>query len=352
MKVLFRILIAATILGTVYYYSVIAEDAVELLQGPSGGVQPLPTTVLEADSDSIARPVNGLSTYVGQSIDGMLSLYGQPVNRYMSAYGYEWWHYNIHGNLLLIGVTDDIVTQVYTNELAFDVSPYTIGQSLDDINRMTIFEQEVTVNIDENIYMFMMREEDLYSRILVKYDGVYAQLYIDKFSNKLVGIRYLDGETLVLHQPYELQYVGDLIQSPTPSSFLQQEIDIALSAQLLDLVNNFRVKYDAQTLARNDNLNIIARAHSEDMFLVNSLSHESLTSGTLEDRLNEQQIQYEEVSENLASNYVDAIGVVHGWLNSEEHREVMLDERFTHIGSGVFVNYYTQIFVTEKLVAN
>ena len=200
------------------------------------------------------------------------------------------------------------------------------------------------MEIDDNIYMLAMNEEDMHSRILVKYDGVYAQLYIDEENKKLVGIRFLNGETLVLHKPYEIQFVGELLESSTPSSFVQLEINLANGYQLTDLVNAFRQKSELPPLQQNSKLNTIASANSKDMFLGNMMSHESPTYGLLQERLDSQNLGYKQYGQNIAADYVDVIEVVHGWINSPEHREQIDNEAFTHIGSGAFVNYFTQVY--------
>lgn len=40
---------------------------------------------------------------------------------------------------------------------------------------------------------------------------------------------------------------------------------------------------------------------------------------------------------------------MHGWLNSPDHREMLLNEDFTHVGSGAFGKYYTQNFVEREI---
>ncbi len=39
---------------------------------------------------------------------------------------------------------------------------------------------------------------------------------------------------------------------------------------------------------------------------------------------------------------------MHGWLNSKEHRKILLNDTYTHVGTGVYMNYYTQIFVEKN----
>ena len=86
----------------------------------------------------------------------------------------------------------------------------------------------------------------------------------------------------------------------------------------------------------------MARQHSEiwrwKIILPMNLSE--LTN--LTDRLKETKIEHRKAGENIASNYVDAIEAVHGWLNSPAHGNVLLDKDFTHIGTGAYGKYYTQ----------
>ena len=99
-----------------------------------------------------------------------------------------------------------------------------------------------------------------------------------------------------------------------------------------------------EPLAKSTVLNDVAASHSEDMLLENYISHDSPTYGSLKKRLQQYEWTYERAGENLATNYTDAIEVVHGWLNSSDHRKELLDSQYTHIGTGAFVGYYTQIF--------
>ncbi|UZN00315.1 CAP-associated domain-containing protein [Lysinibacillus sp. MHQ-1] len=119
----------------------------------------------------------------------------------------------------MIGVENNVVTQVYIAGQDINAFPFKVGQKRDEIYRMTIIDYEVAANVGDNIYIFSMNEEDMQTRLLVKFDGLYAQLYIDRETSELQGIRYTDSETLVLHQPYEMSYQGELVRRTPPSSF-------------------------------------------------------------------------------------------------------------------------------------
>ncbi|WP_312019233.1 CAP-associated domain-containing protein [Bacillus cereus] len=43
-----------------------------------------------------------------------------------------------------------------------------------------MIDYEVAATVGENIFIFSMSEEDMQTRLLVKFYGLYAQLYIDR----------------------------------------------------------------------------------------------------------------------------------------------------------------------------
>ncbi|MFJ7667912.1 CAP domain-containing protein [Lysinibacillus sp. NPDC097195] len=347
MKALFRILIACATIAFIGFMFFNTPKENEPLEGPNANSNIIPKTELEQpDVGAMTRPQRGLSTLIGQGIQAVLEQYGEPARKEPSSYGYDWWVYKTStATFFMVGVQNNIVTQVYIAGDKLDATPFKIGQKRDDIYRMTIIDYEVAANVGENIFIFSMSEEDMQTRLLVKFDGLYAQLYIDSETSELQGIRYTDSETLVLHQPYEMIYQGELVSPTPPSSFLQQEINEASAAQLDDLINVTRDYYDLAPLELDEKLEAVAKLHSEDMKVQNFSGHESPTNGDLKKRLEAQGIVYNSANENLATAYFDAIEAMHGWLNSPEHRKEILNDKYSAVGSGVFLNYYTQIFM-------
>lgn len=351
MKTLFRILIVLSFLAIIFFYTSNSEDNYEPLEGPNPASQIIPKTDSETQilQDALPRPEIGLSTLIGEDSGKLLQIYGEP-NRYdPSSYGYEWWVYNEEpSKFLMFAVEKNKITQAYTSGISSDVSPYHIGQSLDDIYRMTIIDSEVTAKIGENTYTFGMNEEDMNTRLLTKFDDIFAQLYIDSEQGILSGIRFMDSKSLVMLHPYEMSFVGELISPPSPNSFLIEESNRASASQLFDLINVFRVNNNVQMIKSDETINELAMQHSEDMYSQSYLSHESPTNGSLKQRLEEVGIDFKKAEENIATAYIDSIEAAHGWLNSSDHREYLLDEQYTQVGSGTFMNYYTQIFVEKN----
>lgn len=347
MKDLLRIMIFLSIvlIGLFYLDPSINEN--DVLEAPRT-VDPLPSENITDESLDIARPSSGISSYIGESSDKWIEQYGEPQRKEPSAYGYEWWVYNAsYSHFIMTGVKDGKVVQVYTAGSAVDATPYKIGQNLDELYRFTILENEVTVKYGTNIYTFNVTAEDMDKRILVKFDGVYAQLYIDSIDRVLKAIRFMDAETLIRHQPYDLMYSGELLPVQTPSSKLQQSINAANAEQIVDLVNVYRLHHQTKPLIVNPLATMVAESNSEDMAKQNFTSEE-MEIQDLHGRLEEADIVFEQAAVNTATRYYDAPETVHGWINSDAHRNTLLSDEHNQTGVGVFGKYYTQIFLKKE----
>ncbi|GKV67689.1 putative membrane protein YlbC [Sporosarcina sp. NCCP-2716] len=292
------------------------------------------------------RPVRGISTWVGQPASKLTDKMGNPDRKDLSAYGFEWWIYNTKP-MIMAGVAEGTVNQIYSGDREADVYPYVNGQSSEDIYRSSLIESELEVGVGENQYTFVLNGEDVKNKMLIQYDGLFAQLYIDETGEELEGVRFIDPMTLVKQQPYDLFYKGEMVDVKKPSSDDQFAVDRALERQILDITNLYRTNHELGRLKRDYRLQVVAREHSKEMALQNYFSQDSPTSGSLSNRLELAGITVKKAGENIALNYTDAIEAVHGWLNSPAHREVLLDRDFSHIGTGVYGNYYTQNLIQE-----
>lgn len=349
MKDLLRIMIFLSIIVIVFFYfdSSIIEN--EVLEAPPTS-DPLPARDLLENPLTVDRPSEGMSIYIGKNSGEWLDDFGMPSRIEPSAFGYEWWVYNqSYSQYVMAGIKDEKVVQVYSAGTATDLSPYKVGQPLDDVYRTTIIENEVTVKYDSNTYTFNLSGEDMDKRLLVSFEGVHAQLYINEKERKLEAVRFMDAETLIRHQPYDMMYEGELLTPINASSDLQESIDEANAYQVVDLTNIYRLHSQRKPLTMNTAIAMIAKTHSLNM-AKQSFSSEDVELPVLEERLSEADITFEEAAENTAFQYYDAPEAVHGWLNSSDHRETLLSPRYNQIGVGVYGKYYTQSFIKQKPV--
>ncbi|MCA1053387.1 CAP domain-containing protein [Rossellomorea aquimaris] len=294
------------------------------------------------------RPVSGLSTWIGKNSDHVLETLGEPERIEPSSYGYDWWVYPISSKQYIqLGIEDSKVVTLYTIGDEVNVSPYKLGQKLEDIYRFTIIESEIVVNDQSGSYQFELNEEDLNTRLLVSLGDIYAQLYLDKFTGELMSIRFLDGSTLIKMHPYEMMYRGELVAETEPTDEEWTRIDTASEKQIYDITNVMRTHFEVDEVDWNEQVANVARGHSEEMYEEEYFSHESPVFGNLSDRLEKDEIPFKTAGENIASQYTDAPEAVHGWLNSEGHRKILLEEEFTDLGVGVYKKYYTQNFIEK-----
>jgi uncharacterized protein YkwD len=102
-----------------------------------------------------------------------------------------------------------------------------------------------------------------------------------------------------------------------------------------------------------------ARIHAENMVASDFFDHVSPDGSTLVDRIEAAGYPYRLVGENLAAGLSSAAEVVEGWMESEEHRENIVNCEFSEIGvSYVFApddpgqetwqHYWVQVFGVRR----
>ncbi|HZJ57100.1 MAG TPA: CAP domain-containing protein [Clostridia bacterium] len=131
--------------------------------------------------------------------------------------------------------------------------------------------------------------------------------------------------------------------APTPQGIGGQQ------GQMLDMVNQERIKAGLKPLAWDSDLANVAQVKAKDMSDNNYFDHNSPTYGSPFEMMKKFGITYRAAGENLAgSGGVDRAHV--GLMNSEGHRKNILNPNFTHLGIGVekstrYGYVYVQMFV-------
>ncbi|MFD1705767.1 CAP domain-containing protein [Siminovitchia sediminis] len=350
LRTFFRVFIISAILLIFSFYFYSPEEIGPIIDD-SNSLPPKPdynTSIpLNGMQYTDKQPASGLGSFIGRTEKEFIDSFGEPDRREPSAYGYEWWIYNEDlDTYLQAGVQDGMVVTVYAAGKNVNVAPFKMGQSIENIHRSTVLETEFVVNIQDNTYRFELSEEDLNIRPLIQLGDIFAQLSIDKFTGSLFSVRFLDKQTLISHRPYELVYRGDLIEPEKPEESQWLPIERGSEQQIFDITNNARVALGLPPLRWDENVASVAYEHSKDMSENDYFSHESPDFGDLAARLEKGKIDFRTAGENIAADYVDGPAAVEGWLNSEAHREALLDEDYTHIGIGVYKKKYTQNFIT------
>lgn len=119
--------------------------------------------------------------------------------------------------------------------------------------------------------------------------------------------------------------------------------------EILNLVNEERAKVGADPLQIDQQLDQSADLHSQDQANMNTMSHTGSNGSDIGSRVQDTGYQYSTVGENVAYGYPDAEAVMAGWMESDGHRENILNPDFEDLGVGYSVGsdgsaYWTQNF--------
>ncbi len=120
-----------------------------------------------------------------------------------------------------------------------------------------------------------------------------------------------------------------------------------LEAAIFFETNRQRALHGRSLFQYHHNLMVCAHNHSVDMVNKNFFSHTSPVPGytTMSDRLEKVGIQYREAAENIAlrsagTTYVEtARTLVNQWMNSQGHRENILNPNLEYLGCGAAFYY-------------
>ncbi|MFD1360755.1 CAP domain-containing protein [Lentibacillus salinarum] len=117
--------------------------------------------------------------------------------------------------------------------------------------------------------------------------------------------------------------------------------------QVVELTNEERTAQGLDPLKIDTELSKVAREKSRDMAYSNYFSHDSPTYGSPFDMMKDFGISYQTAGENIARGQRTPEQVVNGWMNSDGHRENIMNPNFTHIGVGYVEqgNHWTQQFI-------
>jgi uncharacterized protein YkwD len=120
-----------------------------------------------------------------------------------------------------------------------------------------------------------------------------------------------------------------------------------LEAQMLELVNEERLKEGLNSLKPDPEMREVARLHSRDMFARSYFSHYSPEGKTLADRAREKKVRYLVAGENLA--LAQTLRIAHrGLMNSPGHRANILHKSYGRVGIGILEGGRHGIMVTQN----
>ncbi len=125
-------------------------------------------------------------------------------------------------------------------------------------------------------------------------------------------------------------------------------IDKQAEQEMLQRLNDERVKAGLKPLVWNEKAAVVARMHSKDMFARGYFSHEDLEGRSPFDRMNAGGVTFTAAGENLA--YAATVELAHnGLMRSPGHRANILETDYGTVGigvidGGIYGKMFTQVF--------
>lgn len=133
-----------------------------------------------------------------------------------------------------------------------------------------------------------------------------------------------------------------------PPSEVEVDESTAFEDEVTELTNAHREAAGCAELGTDDRLRSAARGHSQDMAANDYFSHTGLDGRSPFDRMADAGYP-EPAGENIALGYRTPADVMDGWMNSEGHRDNLLNCSHEAIGVGLVYDadgrpYWTQVF--------
>lgn len=162
---------------------------------------------------------------------------------------------------------------------------------------------------------------------------------IEKINNQIFGGVIEDSLNYLTVKPEGRESVN------IKSSIDKLTVDADSETKMFALVNDERTKVGVGKLDWNPKIVPVAENYATDMWKRSYFSHYSPEGKDVGDRLNEAHIPFQIAGENLA--LAPTLSIAHsGLMNSQGHRENILNPEFHKVGIGVIDNgVYGKIFV-------
>jgi uncharacterized YkwD family protein len=148
-----------------------------------------------------------------------------------------------------------------------------------------------------------------------------------------------------VQKPASQPVTAPTTQAPTADATVQPEIQ-----QVLDLVNQERVKAGVAPLKLSNSLDKMASVKAADMRDKQYFDHTSPTYGSPFNMMTTFGISYSYAGENIAAGQKTPTDVMNSWMNSSGHRANILNPNYTELGVGLakggsYGTYWVQEFI-------
>ncbi|MGB3160463.1 MAG: CAP-associated domain-containing protein [Carnobacterium sp.] len=306
--------------------------------------------------------LTGIGQYMGRKSDAIKEIYGEPLRIETTSIGYERWIYGDNEkDYFQVGVSEeDTISSIFVLGTTLNLSPFKVGMDITEVYQLATLYPTFSIDYDGEKYTIELSENDLnYHPLVIFENDIYSILMIDRETNKINAIRYVDKQTLLKSDIYEVLPQNGIsenedlkIEIETINKEKTKEIEITLNA--------LRKRYDLPELSYSVELSLMA----ENIFLSQNessskqLSEEELTqteSSEKVDSPNENKnfeeanlpvLTNQDIQDYLKMNkmsladprvvysnqFTDATWLITYWFSLENQRSILTDPSMKRFG--------------------
>jgi uncharacterized protein YkwD len=288
-------------------------------------------------------PKKGVGTWMGKNINHLTKKFGQADRTYPYQNGFKNYVFRGNNQYYVVTTKKDIIKSVYATGKNADVSPLKIQDRASSVFEHLTINPEPTIHVNGKKYDLELSDEDMKTQTLVKFGKMYAQVYIDQQSNKIIGVRFLDSDALNTFKPYQTVNSEDTKKPKEDALPYEQNPNQLMT--LYEVTNEMRKLKGLKPLKINNQLSHIA---SYNLYDATGSDSVEFTEDALKQQLNAKQVPFVSTSQNVGYEFNDVPTLINSWMNSDIHRSRMLNKKYNQMGGDVMDDYYTLIFIKDK----
>jgi uncharacterized protein YkwD len=137
-----------------------------------------------------------------------------------------------------------------------------------------------------------------------------------------------------------------------PKPVLPISTPLAVSSEIVRLVNVQRVAAGMAPVAENAALDAAATGHSQDQARRHVMTHTGSNGSTAGQRITASGYAWKSYGENVAAGWPDTASVFNAWMNSAGHRANILHASFTDVGVAAVTANNGVIYWTMDLASH
>lgn len=297
-----------------------------------------------------AKLKEGVGTYVYKDIGEVIDDLGEPDRVYKTEHDRKNYVFKNKEHYYLVSAKNNKVSSVYATGNKVDVSPIKMKQEATKFFNGTNIDMEPVIDSSYGKYKLELSERDIKTQLLIKYGNVYAQVLIDSETNEVMGVKFMHSDVVIEHAPFSMSKISSDHDKKLKRSDKQNfHSHINKDLTLLEIVNEIREMKGVKSLEMNDQLTYITQLEADS--IEDDVDEEeavkSLEDGIMK-HINDQNIEYETINQNLAYNFYDVPTLVNSWLNNNSYREKLLGSQYDEFGAGNSREYYSLVFKENK----